>query len=117
MPKYLPKMDNRQFRQTNDVVTKPLVGISMTIITLIEDTTGFDLITQSCDMNECVTPMSMIIIRETPLMKHIPQIKLSDFQTLEPLRENKFPLACATLGAFRDFWHWVLMCPCPPQLK
>lgn len=96
------------------MVTKPLVVVSMTILPFIEDTSRFNLLTQSCDMNECITPVSMIATKELPFMKHVPQIKLSDLKVSTPVRDA---LACATPITFFYFWHWVVMWPCSPQLK
>lgn len=61
-----------QLSQTNEVVTKPLAKVSMTILPFIGDTSKFNLITQSCDMYECDIPVSMITIKETPFIKQVP---------------------------------------------
>lgn len=50
-------MDMEQFRQTNNLATKPHASVSITIFDLIGDTSRFNMFTQSCDMNECVAPI------------------------------------------------------------
>lgn len=42
-------------------------------------------------MNECVAPVSIITIRETPLIRHTAQIKLSDLVVFAPLEVKTFP--------------------------
>lgn len=71
-------MNKGKFRLTNDVATKPLAGTSMTIINFIGDTSKFSMLTQSCDMNKFVAPVSMIEIKGIPFIKHVPYISLSD---------------------------------------
>lgn len=84
-------MDRGQFGQATKVVIEPLVGVSMTILPFIGDSIGINLITQLCDMTECVSLVSMMTIKGISFMKHETQIKSSDLETSTPLRAKNFP--------------------------
>lgn len=78
------------------------------MLAFIVDTTRFSLFTQSVDMNKCVAPMSMVVIKGISLIKHVPRMKLFVFETSFPLRLNTFPVDFAS-DPFLGLWNCVLI--------
>jgi hypothetical protein len=93
MPKFLPNTYTGQFTHASLVVTKPLAGVSITIHPGITDVSRLSLFTQSKDINECVAPILIIVIRGVLLIKHVPLIRLSISPASSPLKAKKNPQA------------------------
>ncbi|KEH22106.1 hypothetical protein MTR_7g033195 [Medicago truncatula] len=77
----------------------------MTIMPDKEDTSRSNLCTQSRDIKEYVTQVSIIAIKGTSLMKQVSQIKSSELEISAPLKANTFTSDCAFFG----FCHCVMI--------
>lgn len=90
MANSIPYIVNEHFKQTKEVITDPLAGVSITMLPFITDTTKLDLFMQLIHIKECVAPISMIIIKGMLLMKQVPRTRLSNLEAFAPLKANTF---------------------------
>src|ERR1051325_6306218 len=98
IPKPLPKITIGQSLQTNEVVTEPDAGVSITILSSILEISKFNLLAQSKAIKECVAPVSIIAIKGMPLIKQVPLINRSSGLVSDPDKANTLPLDCSFFG-------------------
>jgi len=87
-----PKL-TRHLTHTKEVVTEPLVGVSMTIPLNIKDIARFKLLAQLSEIKECVAPVSIMAINGVLFIKPIPRIKLFGCSTSSVFNAKTFPQA------------------------